>query len=146
VQIRRACRHLIANLAFLVCNATLSNDALLILGLAHSVPCERIARGGRALYPSDTSETPSFRKIKEADAQVKLPIAEVLTPILEAGSARRHRDDVDGHLLVQPDRRFRATYGTQTLGFSRNAMLSIALIACALCIVLLPAFASYPTS
>jgi MFS family permease len=35
---------------------------------------------------------------------------------------------------------FGLTYGTQTLGFSRNAMLAIALISCALCIVMLPAF------
>ena len=35
---------------------------------------------------------------------------------------------------------FGLTYGTQTLGFTRNAMLMIALTSCALCIVLLPAF------
>jgi MFS family permease len=35
---------------------------------------------------------------------------------------------------------FGLTYGTQTLGFTRNAMLAIALISCAVCIVLLPAF------
>ncbi|WP_125477928.1 MFS transporter, partial [Caballeronia terrestris] len=87
----------------------------------------------------NTSETPSFSKVKEAAAQVKVPLVEVLTKnwkqVLLGGIATMSTG-TSFNLIVA----FGLTYGTQTLGFTRNAMLAIALISCAVCIVLLPAF------
>ncbi|TAL98723.1 MAG: MFS transporter [Paraburkholderia sp.] len=139
VQIGVPAGTLIANLAFLVCNATLSNDALLSWGWRIPFLASALLVGVGLYIRLNTSETPSFRKIKETDAQVKLPIAEVLTrywkQVLLGGIATMSTG-TSFNLIVA----FGLTYGTQTLGFSRSAMLSIALIACALCIVLLPAF------
>jgi MFS family permease len=132
-------RGLFESMAFLVSNAMLSNEALLSWGWRIPFLASALLVGVGLYIRLNTSETPSFRKIKEADAQVKLPIAEVLTrywkQVLLGGIATMSTG-TSFNLIVA----FGLTYGTQTLGFSRNAMLSIALIACALCIVLLPAF------
>jgi metabolite-proton symporter len=139
VQIGVPAGTLIANLVFLLSSSLLPNAALLEWGwrLPFLVSVLLVAVG---LYVRlNTSETPSFRKIRDTDDQLKVPLAELLgkhwKQVLLGGIATMSTG-TSFNLIVA----FGLTYGTQTLGFSRNAMLSIALIACALCIVLLPAF------
>lgn len=139
VQIGVPAGTLIANLAFLTCNAVMSNEALLSWGWRIPFLASALLVAVGLYIRMNTSETPSFSKVKEAAAQVKLPLAEVLTrnwkQVLLGGVATMSTG-TSFNLIVA----FGLTYGTQTLGFSRNAMLAIALISCAACIVLLPLF------
>lgn len=139
VQIGVPAGTLIANLAFLTCNAVMSNEALLSWGWRIPFLASALLVAVGLYIRMNTSETPSFSKVKEAAAQVKLPLAEVLTrnwkQVLLGGVATMSTG-TSFNLMVA----FGLTYGTQTLGFTRNAMLAIALISCAVCIVLLPLF------
>lgn len=139
VQIGVPAGTLIANLVFLLSNAVLADGALLAWGwrIPFLVSVLLVFIG---LYVRlNTSETPTFRKVKDADAQVKVPLAELLSKhwkqVLLGGIATMSTG-TSFNLIVA----FGLTYGTQTLGFSRGAMLTIALISCALCILMLPAF------
>src|SRR5471032_2138572 len=139
VQIGVPAGTLIANLVFLLCNAVLTNGALLAWGWRIPFLASVLLVAVGLYVRLNTSETPSFRKVRDADAQVKVPLAELLgkhwTQVLLGGIATMSTG-TSFNLIVA----FGLTYGTQTLGFSRNAMLAIALISCAVCIVLLPLF------
>ncbi|WP_416051969.1 MFS transporter [Cupriavidus basilensis] len=139
VQIGVPAGTLIANLAFLLCNAVLSNEALLSWGWRIPFLASVLLVGVGMYIRLNTSETPSFSKVKATAAQVKIPLAEVLTKswkqVLLGGIATMSTGTAFNLIVA-----FGLTYGTQTLGFSRNQMLTIALISCALCIVLLPLF------
>ncbi|MCY0385885.1 MFS transporter [Robbsia sp. Bb-Pol-6] len=139
VQIGVPAGTLIANLAFLGCNAVLPNDALLSWGWRIPFLASALLVGVGLYIRMNTSETPSFAAVKEAAAQVRLPLAEVLTrnwkQVLLGGVATMSTG-TSFNLIVA----FGLTYGTQTLGFTRNAMLALALISCAVCVVLLPLF------
>lgn len=139
VQIGVPAGTLIANLVFLLSNAVLSNRALLAWGWRIPFLISVLLVFVGLYVRLNTSETPSFRRIKDADAQVKVPLAELLgkhwKQVLLGGIATMSTG-TSFNLIVA----FGLTYGTQTLGFSRSAMLTIALISCALCILMLPAF------
>lgn len=139
VQIGVPAGTLIANLAFLLSNAVMSNEALLSWGWRIPFLASVLLVGVGMYIRLNTSETPSFSKVKASAAQVKIPLAEVLTKswkqVLLGGIATMSTGTAFNLIVA-----FGLTYGTQTLGFSRNQMLSIALIACALCVVLLPLF------
>ena len=139
VQVGVPAGTLIANLAFLISNAVMSTDALLAWGWRIPFLASALLVVVGLYIRLNTSETPSFSKVKEAAAQVKVPLVEVLTKnwkqVLLGGIATMSTG-TSFNLIVA----FGLTYGTQTLGFTRNAMLAIALISCAVCIVLLPAF------
>ncbi|BCG04267.1 MFS transporter (plasmid) [Paraburkholderia sp. PGU19] len=139
VQIGVPAGTLIANLAFLFTSSALSAESLLSWGWRVPFLASALLVGVGLYIRLNTSETPTFRKVKDAAAQVKMPIADVLTKHWKQvvlGGVATMSTGTSFNLIVA----FGLTYGTQTLGFSRNAMLSIALIACALCIVLLPLF------
>ncbi|MBN3760657.1 MFS transporter [Burkholderia sp. Ac-20365] len=139
VQIGVPAGTLIANLAFLFTSTALSAESLLSWGWRVPFLASALLVGVGLYIRLNTSETPTFRKVKDAAAQVKLPIADVLTKHWKQvvlGGVATMSTGTSFNLIVA----FGLTYGTQTLGFSRNAMLSIALIACALCIVMLPLF------
>ncbi|SAL03484.1 MFS transporter [Caballeronia ptereochthonis] len=139
VQIGVPAGTLIANLAFLVTSSLLSPAALLSWGWRVPFLASALLVGVGLYIRLNMSETPTFEKVKAAAAQVKLPLAAVLSrygkQVLLGGIATMSTG-TSFNLIVA----FGLTYGTQTLGFSRNAMLSIALISCALCIVMLPLF------
>ncbi|OYD73743.1 UNVERIFIED_ORG: metabolite-proton symporter [Burkholderia sp. CF145] len=139
VQIGVPAGTLIANLAFLFTSSALSAESLLSWGWRVPFLASALLVGVGLYIRLNTSETPTFRKVKDAAAQVKLPIADVLTKHWKQvvlGGVATMSTGTSFNLIVA----FGLTYGTQTLGFSRNAMLCIALIACALCIVMLPLF------
>ncbi|KVW82979.1 MFS transporter [Burkholderia cepacia] len=139
VQIGVPAGTLIANLAFLVSSAMLSPAALLAWGWRIPFLASALLVGVGLYIRLNTTETPTFAKVKEAAAQVKLPIAAVLGRYgkqVVLGGVATMSTGTAFNLMVA----FGLTYGTQTLGYSRGAMLSIALIACALCIVMLPLF------
>lgn len=139
VQIGVPLGTLIANLVFLVSNALMPTEDMLSWGWR--IPfLASIALVGVGMYIRlNISETPSFRKVKESHEQVKVPLFEVFRrnwrQVLLGGVATMSTG-TSYNLLVA----FGLTYGTQTLGHTRNEMLAVVLAACALCVVLLPAF------
>ena len=78
VQIGVPAGTLIANLVFLLSNAVLAPEALLSWGWRVPFLASALLVGVGLYIRLNTSETPSFAKVKEASAQVKLPIATVL--------------------------------------------------------------------
>jgi metabolite-proton symporter len=139
VQIGVPAGTLIANLAFLLSSAVISPADLLSWGWRVPFLASALLVGVGLYIRLNTSETPSFKKIKDSSAQVKLPIADVLRrswkEVLLGGIATMSTG-TSFNLMVA----FGLTYGTQTLHFPRTEMLTIALISCTLCIVLLPLF------
>lgn len=139
VQIGVPAGTLLANFAFLLSNAVLPNEALLSWGWRIPFLASILLVGVGMYIRLNTSETPSFSKVKQSASQVKVPLAEVMTKswkqVLLGGVATMSTGTAFNLIVA-----FGLTYGTQTLGFSRNAMLAIALISCGLCIVLLPLF------
>ncbi|KVU83712.1 MFS transporter [Burkholderia ubonensis] len=139
VQIGVPAGTLIANLAFLVSGAVLSPADLLSWGWRIPFLASALLVGVGLYVRLNTSETPGFAKIKKASAQIKLPLATVLGRYgrqVVLGGVATMSTGTAFNLMVA----FGLTYGTQTLGFTRNAMLSIVLIACAQCIAMLPLF------
>ncbi|QVN22671.1 MFS transporter [Burkholderia pyrrocinia] len=139
VQIGVPAGTLIANLAFLVSSAMLTPESLLAWGWRIPFLASALLVGVGLYIRLNTTETPTFAKVKETAAQVKLPIAAVLGRYgkqVVLGGVATMSTGTAFNLMVA----FGLTYGTQTLGYSRGAMLSIVLIACALCIVMLPLF------
>jgi len=139
VQIGVPAGTLIANLTFLLATTWASPEAL--LSWAWRIPFLASALlVGIGLYVRlNMSETPSFEKVKASTAVVKLPIKAVLSRYgkqVVLGGIACMSTGTSFSLIVA----FGLTYGTQTLHFSRMSMLSIAMISCALCIVLLPLF------
>lgn len=139
VQIGVPAGTLIANLVFLLSNVMLPDGALLAWGWRIPFLISVLLVFVGLYVRLNTSETPSFRRIQKANAQVKVPLAALLSKhwkrVLLGGIATMSTG-TSFNLIVA----FGLTYGTQTLGFSSGAMLTIALIACALCLLLLPAF------
>jgi MFS family permease len=85
------------------------------------------------------SETPAFNKVKEAEVQVKMPLAEVFRKYWKQvvlGGIATMSTGASFNIIVA----FGLTYGTQNLGFSRSVMLGVVLLSCAWCIVMLPVF------
>ena len=87
------------------------------------------------------SESPQFKKLQEAHATIKAPIAEVITKhwrnLLVAGGVRIGSDVVYGLLAV-----FTLTYVTQKLGMSRTLALTAVLIGSAVHAVAIPTLAT----
>ncbi len=139
VQIGVPAGTLIANLVFLLCSAVMSAEALLSWGWRIPFLASIVLVGVGMYIRLNTSETPSFSKIKASASQVKIPLAEVLArswrQVLLGGVATMSTG-ASFNLIVA----FGLSYGTQTLGYSRNQMLAMVLAACALCMALLPLF------
>lgn len=139
VQIGVPAGTLIANLAFLLCNAFMSTESLLSWGWRIPFLASVLLVAVGMYIRLNTSETPSFQKVQQESKQVKMPLLEVLgknwRQVILGGVATMSTGTAF-NLIVS----FGLTYGTQTLGFSRNEMLSLALLSCAVCMVLIPFF------
>ena len=139
VQIGVPAGTLVANLVFLLCDAVLSSDDLVSWGWRIPFLASALLVLVGLYVRVNTTETPSFQKVKDTSGVVKVPLAELLRKYWKQvilGGVATMSTGTSFNLIAA----FGLTYGTQTLGFSRSTMLSIALISCALCIALLPAF------
>lgn len=139
VQIGVPAGTLLANLAFLAISASISNEALVSWGWRIPFLASILLVAVGMYIRLNTSETPSFKKVKEEAAAVKLPFLQLIktswkTVILAAVATMS--TGASFNLLVA----FGLSYGTQTLGYTRDAMLEMTLISCAACIFLLPLF------
>jgi metabolite-proton symporter len=139
VQVGVPAGTLIANFAFLACTALLSNEQLLAWGWRIPFLASVVLVGVGLYIRLNTSETPSFQKVKDSADQAKVPLFEVFSKnwkqVLLGGVATMSTGTAFNLIVA-----FGLTYGTQSLGFTRNAMLMVVLTSCALCVVLLPAF------
>ncbi len=139
VQIGVPLGTLIANLVFLVSNALMPAEDMLSWGWRIPFLASIVLVGVGMYIRLNIAETPSFKKVKAADEQVKVPLFEVFArnwrQVLLGGVATMSTG-TSYNLLVA----FGLTYGTQTLGHTRNEMLVVVLAACALCVALLPLF------
>lgn len=139
VQIGVPLGTLIANLVFLVSNALMPTEDLLSWGWRIPFLASIVLVGVGMYIRLNISETPSFKKVKESHEQVKVPLFEVLVrnwrQVLLGGVATMSTGTAYNLLVA-----FGLTYGTQTLGHTRNEMLVVVLASCAFCVVLLPVF------
>lgn len=139
VQIGVPAGTLIANLVFLLSSSVMSTEDLLAWGWRIPFLASILLVAVGMYIRLNTSETPSFEKVKKTEAQVKLPIAEVFKKSWKQvilGGVATMSTGASFNLMVS----FGLTYGTQTLGLTREAMLIVVLLACVLCIVMLPVF------
>ena len=139
VQIGVPAGTLIANLVFLVINGTMSSEALLSWGWRIPFLASALLVALGAYIRLNTSETPSFSKVKAESAQVKLPFFELFAKswktVLLGGVATMSTGS-SFNLIVA----FGLGYGTQTLGLPRETMLAVVLLSCMVCLLLLPPF------
>lgn len=139
VQIGVPVGTLIANLAFLGMSAFLPPEDLVSWGWRVPFLASALLIGIGLYIRLNIHETPVFTKTKVQEPAVKVPLLEIARKhwrqVLLGGVATLSTG-ASFNIIVA----FGLTYGTQTLGFSRTAMLSVVLASCALCIVLLPVF------
>lgn len=84
-------------------------------------------------------ETPAFQKVKEEGAKAKIPLAELLRKYWKQvilGGLATVSTGTSFNLLVGSG----INYGTKDLGFTKPEMLMAVMIACAVCVILLPIF------
>ncbi|NBA95891.1 MFS transporter [Pseudomonas sp. R5(2019)] len=139
VQIGVPAGTMIANLAFLVIAAVLPQEDLLSWGWRVPFLASVLLIAVGLYIRLNITETPAFDKVKKSDTQVKLPLAEVMRKYWKQvllGGIATMSTGASYNIIVA----FGLTYGTQTLGFSRSVMLTVVLLSCALCVVLLPVF------
>lgn len=139
VQIGVPAGTLIANLVFLIMIAVVPAEALSTWGWRIPFLASALLVAVGAYVRLAIQETPAFTAIARRGAQAKLPFVELITrswkTVLLGGVACMSTGS-SFNLIVA----FGLTYGTQTLGFTRNAMLGIVLISCVACLGLLPLF------
>ncbi|ORM90854.1 MFS transporter [Pantoea septica] len=139
VQIGVPVGTLLANLAFLAIAAFLSPEDLLHWGWRIPFLASALLIAIGLYIRLNIHETPVFKETKETEPQVRVPLFEIARKhwkLVLLGGVATMSTGSSFNIIVA----FGLTYGTQTLGFSRPEMLSVVLVSCALCIVLLPAF------
>lgn len=139
VQIGVPAGTLLANFVFLAFSTTLSNEALVSWGWRIPFLLSILLVAVGAYVRLATSETPSFQRVKAEGRQVKMPFLELITKNWKTvilGGVATMSTGSSFNIIVA----FGLSYGTQSLGFSRDQMLEIVLICCAACLVLLPFF------
>ncbi|WP_313686686.1 MFS transporter [Pantoea sp.] len=139
VQIGVPVGTLLANLAFLAIAALLTPEDLLNWGWRIPFLASALLIAIGLYIRLNIHETPVFKETKANEPQVRVPLLEIARKhwkqVLLGGVATMSTGSSFNIIVA-----FGLTYGTQTLGFSRSVMLSVVLVSCALCIVLLPAF------
>ena len=139
VQIGVPAGTLLANLVFLFIAASMENDALLSWGWRIPFLASILLIAVGAYVRLNTAETPTFSKIKVQAETAKIPLLVLLKTswkTVTLGGIATMSTGSSFNLIVA----FGLTYGTQALEISRNEMLTIVLISCAVCIALLPFF------
>lgn len=139
VQIGVPAGTMIANLAFLLIAAVLPPEELLSWGWRVPFLASILLIAVGLYIRLNIHETPAFNNVKKSEAQVKLPLTEVFRKYWKQvllGGVATMSTGASFNIIVA----FGLTYGTQTLGFSHSVMLSVVLLSCALCVVLLPMF------
>ncbi|RVU19668.1 MFS transporter [Methylobacterium oryzihabitans] len=139
VQIGVPAGTLLANLVFLAINALLPSEDMLAWGWRIPFLASILLVVVGAYIRLNVTETPTFNRIKRSSEQAKVPFLDLMRrswkTVLLGGVATMSTGS-SFNLIVA----FGLSYGTQNLGFTRNLMLTIVLLSCAACLVLLPLF------
>ncbi|BCM86732.1 MFS transporter [Methylobacterium indicum] len=140
VQIGVPAGTLLANLAFLVVTYSVSPEALTSWGWRIPFLASILLVVVGFYIRLNISETPAFTAAqKEAATEVKIPFIDLMrrswkTVVL--GGVATMSTGSSFNLIIA----FGLSYGTKSLSFSQNAILSIILISCFACLFLLPFF------
>jgi len=139
VQIGVPAGTLIANLVFLLMAGAMANEDLLSWGWRVPFLASALLVAIGLYVRLNTAETPTFKIVKATDTVAKVPFLELFVKswkfVLLGGVACMSTGS-SFTLIVA----FGLNYGTQALHISRNGMLGIVMISCAVCVVLLPLF------
>ncbi|MGV1912452.1 MFS transporter [Agrobacterium vitis] len=139
VQIGVPAGTFLANSAFLVLSSVLSEQSFLLWGwrVAFLISIVLVAIG--FYVRMSVSETPAFARHRQQAETQRLPLADLLrrhwAKVLLGGFATLSIGSSFNLIAV-----FGLSYGTQTLHFPKQQVLAMILIACAVCVVLLPVF------
>ena len=139
VQIGVPAGTLLANLVFLLMAGAMANEDLLSWGWRVPFLASALLVAIGLYVRLNTAETPTFKIVKATDTVAKVPFLELFAKswkfVLLGGVACMSTGS-SFTLIVA----FGLNYGTQALHISRNGMLGIVMISCAVCVVLLPLF------
>jgi MFS family permease len=129
----------IANLAFLIVAASVSEDALVSWGWRVPFLASAILVGVGIYIRLNIEETPSFQQVRETGAKAKLPffylIQHYWKQVLLGGIATLSTGSTFTMLVASG-----VSYGTKELGHSKTLMLWAVLVACVVALVAIPFF------
>ena len=139
VQVGVPAGTLIANVAFLAVAAGLSQEALLSWGWRIPFLASVVLVAVGIYIRLNIEETPSFQAVREAGAKAKLPFAALMRKywkqVVLGGVATLSTGSTFTLITASG-----VAYGKKDLGHSDTTMLTVVMVSCALCFVLIPLF------
>jgi MFS family permease len=139
VQVGVPAGTLIANLAFLIVTAAVSEDALVSWGWRIPFLASAVLVGVGIYIRLNIEETPGFQQVRETGAKAKLPFVYLIRrywkQVLLGGIATLSTGSTFTLLVASG-----VNYGAEELGHSKSLMLWAVLVACVVALVAIPAF------
>ncbi|KIP51432.1 MFS transporter [Leucobacter komagatae] len=130
---------LLANVAFLIVTATVSQEALVSWGWRVPFIASVLLVAVGIYIRLNIEETPSFQQVREQGAKAKLPFAYLMKhywkQVVLGGVATLSTGSTFTLMVASG-----MNYGTSEKGFSANLMLWVVLVACLLGLVFIPFF------
>lgn len=130
---------LLANVAFLIVTATVSQEALVSWGWRVPFIASVLLVAVGIYIRLNIEETPSFQQVREQGAKAKLPFAYLMKhywkQVVLGGVATLSTGSTFTLMVASG-----MNYGTSEQGFSANLMLWVVLVACLLGLVFIPFF------
>jgi MFS family permease len=139
VQVGVPAGTLIANLAFLIVTAAVSEEALVTWGWRIPFLASALLVAVGIYIRLNLEETPSFQQVREIGAKAKLPFAYLMRrywkQVLLGGIATLSTGSTFTLLVASG-----VNYGTKELGHSKSLMLWVVLVACVVALFAIPFF------
>ena len=130
---------LLANVAFLIVTATVSEEALFTWGWRVPFIASVLLVAVGIYIRLNIEETPSFQQVREQGAKAKLPFVYLMQhywkQVVLGGIATLSTGSTFTLMVASG-----MNYGTSEMGFSANMMLWVVLVSCILGLVLIPLF------
>ena len=130
---------LLANVAFLIVTATVSEEALFTWGWRVPFIASVLLVAVGIYIRLNIEETPSFQQVREQGAKAKLPFVYLMQhywkQVVLGGIATLSTGSTFTLMVASG-----MNYGTSEMGFSANMMLWVVLVSCIFALVLIPLF------
>ncbi|KAM9861911.1 MFS transporter [Leucobacter sp. BZR 635] len=130
---------LLANVAFLIVTASVSQEALLSWGWRVPFIASILLVAVGIYIRLNIEETPSFQQVREQGAKAKLPFVYLMQnywkQVVLGGIATLSTGSTFTLMVASG-----MNYGTSEMGFSANMMLWVVLVSCIVALVLIPFF------
>lgn len=130
---------LLANVAFLIVTATVSQEALFTWGWRVPFIASVLLVAVGIYIRLNIEETPSFQQVREQGAKAKLPFIYLMQhywkQVVLGGIATLSTGSTFTLMVASG-----MNYGTSEMGFSANMMLWVVLLSCLIALVLIPFF------